>query len=348
MSTAAAPFDVVSNVGPLFFAGIFDSILLGVLITKIASYFSAPKRDPTWIRLLVAAVLVTECAHTFLNVGSVYIPFVAGFGNYIGLLYANWASEGAPLTTGIVAGLVQWFFAWRIWILSGNKLIVGLITFFSIVQVLGSIGTLIAVIRIPFSLDFYKFQPIVITWCIGAVTSDLLITTTLVYYLKVRKTGVAFTDTLIDKISRLMIQTNLLTFIWNIIDLILYLRVTTTAHLVFNLTITKIYSLSLIVSLTSRDTWKNESPSSNVHSLSGTTASIPHIRQGPTALMMRSQDSRGGAPGGKIYIDVEAHEMVHVDEDVKSPGLAEKRGSRFSRATDDADVERGLGGGPAV
>ena len=48
---------------------------------------------------------------------------------------------------------------------------------------MGSIGTLIAVIKVPFSLEFYKFEQIIIVWCVGAVTADLLITTTLVYYL---------------------------------------------------------------------------------------------------------------------------------------------------------------------
>ena len=32
-------------------------------------------------------------------------------------------------------------------------------------------------------LEFYKFEQIIIVWCVGAVTADLLITTTLVYYL---------------------------------------------------------------------------------------------------------------------------------------------------------------------
>ena len=121
------------------------------------------------------------------------------------------------MTTGVVAGLVQWFFAWRIKVLSRNKWIVSIILIFSIVQIrtsahytivlwltfatVGSIGTCIAVTRVPFSLEFYKFKQITIIWCIGAVVADVLITSTLVYYLKTRRSGIQYTDTLIKKIT---------------------------------------------------------------------------------------------------------------------------------------------------
>ena len=42
---------------------------------------------------------------------------------------------------------------------------------------------MIAVIKIPFSLEFHKFQQIIIVWCVGALTADLLITSSLVYHL---------------------------------------------------------------------------------------------------------------------------------------------------------------------
>ena len=72
------------------------------------------------------------------------------------------------------------------------------------------------------------------------------------------------------------------TLLWIIVDFILYMKVvrhpsstptlpkanvapqtTTTLHLIFNLTIPKFYSLSLLVSLNARDSWKRDTTVSN-------------------------------------------------------------------------------------
>ena len=66
-------------------------------------------------------------------------------------------------------------------------------------------------------------------------------------------------------------------------------------HLVFNLTISKLYSLSLLVSLNARDAWKRDA-SVNSHGLrSATTGDIPRITnptRGVNVSMLRSQDTK--------------------------------------------------------
>ena len=41
----------------------------------------------------------------------------------------------------------------------------------------------IGVIKVPYSLEFFKLYPVAITWSAGAITADILITGTLVYHL---------------------------------------------------------------------------------------------------------------------------------------------------------------------
>ncbi|KAH9912339.1 uncharacterized protein BXZ73DRAFT_107475 [Epithele typhae] len=320
----SAPFSVSVNFGPMFFAVVFDTLLYGVLCTHMFLYFTSFQRDPLWMRSLVGACLVVETVHTTLNIISIYIPLVQNFGDYFGLLHASWAAQGTPITTGVVAMLVQWFFAWRIKIITRSMWIFAAIIFFSLVQISGAVGATISVHKIPYSLDFYKFQNVIIVWCIGAVTADVLITTTLVYFLSKRKSGMETTDTLVDKIIRLTVETNLLTFIWNIVDLALYLRITTTLHLVFNLTISKFYSLSLLVSLNARDVWKRDvSSQSGPHSLHVARGTIggtePNAQRGFAVGMLRTTEStstmRGaGTKSQPIFIGVEAHELVTVDD----------------------------------
>ena len=141
----------------------------------------------------------------------------------------------------------------------------------------------------------------------------------------------------------------------------------------------KFYSLSLLVSLNARDSWRRETTAS--HSASGGVGSAAERRingRTPRSLnvnMLRSADrskhgvsSRSVTPGywsttlmhrrtceqpQQIYIDVEAHEMVVVDEDVKSghsyvtPSPSQTHSSHSEKRSNPgsafhSDVERGL------
>ena len=64
----------------------------------------------------------------------------------------------------------------------------------------------------------------------------------------------------------------------------------------FNLTITKLYSLSLLVSLNARDSWKRDVSTGNSHGLVGATdPRITNNARGVNVNMIRSQvDSKVG------------------------------------------------------
>lgn len=84
---------------------------------------------------------------------------------------------------GLIGGLVQSFYAWRIYALTKNLLVVSAILLFSLVGLLGCIGTTIAVRIVPEFVYFRKFKVIAITWLSGAVCADVIITTALVLHL---------------------------------------------------------------------------------------------------------------------------------------------------------------------
>ncbi|KAJ7220708.1 hypothetical protein GGX14DRAFT_313825, partial [Mycena pura] len=113
----------------------------------------------------------------------------------------------------------------------------------------------------------------IIAWMMTTIIVDATITTILVGYLvcffdifmkifsnlallaaqRRHKTGMQDTDQLIDRIVRLTIQTGLLTSIWALIDLILFLtRVPLPPHLIFQIPMVKMYTNSLMSSLNSR------------------------------------------------------------------------------------------------
>ncbi|KAH9915954.1 uncharacterized protein BXZ73DRAFT_106020 [Epithele typhae] len=248
-AASTVSIDVPVYFGPLFIAVMIDIFFYGIIVTQSFTYFTTFHRDPKWMKILVTLVLILDTLNSCFDVAVVYVPLVLKFGNISALLVTGWTCHMNPTVTGIVASLVQGFYAWRVHVIAQNRWIVGTICTLSFVQLLGSIGTTVAATRVPYIPDFPKLQSIVIVWLTSAVMADLLITSTLVHYLRSRRTGMEFTDTTINKITRLTIETGLLTAVWAVTDLLIYLTVLESVHLVFNFTLSKLYTFSLLTSL---------------------------------------------------------------------------------------------------
>ncbi|KAH9910156.1 uncharacterized protein BXZ73DRAFT_83961 [Epithele typhae] len=318
MSTnaTAPPLDVPASFGPFLIAVILDLFLYGIVSTQAFLYFTSYKSDPQWMKVLVGIVVISDTLNSCLDIIAVYQPLVLHFGDYQALMVTQWEFNSDPAITATIAFLVQSFFAWRVKVLTKNKWIVGFIYTCAFVSFLGGIGTTIAATIIPYIPDFHKFQSIINVWLASAVVADIAITTTLVFHLRKRKTGMKFTDTLINKITRLTIETGLLTALWALMDLIFFLVVPTALHLVFNFTLSKLYSISLLTSLITRHITTDGSTGDDSHSRSDGA----RAKQMPGRVnMLRSTAS---AHPQQIFIDVEAHEMVEVD-DIKGPQFLE-------------------------
>ena len=84
---------------------------------------------------------------------------------------------------GIIGGLAQLFFAWRIYVLTKNLLVVSAIVLLGGVSILSSVGTTIGVRVVPQFVHFQKFEVIAIIWLASAACADVIIATVLVLYL---------------------------------------------------------------------------------------------------------------------------------------------------------------------
>ncbi|KAH9915947.1 uncharacterized protein BXZ73DRAFT_106013 [Epithele typhae] len=286
------PIDVPAYFGPLFIAVVVDIFFFGIIVSQSFMYFTTFKRDPKWMKILVTLVLILDTVNSCFDDTGVYVPIVLHFGDFADVLITGWACHMNPAVTGIVASLVQGFYAWRVHVIAQNRWIVGAICTLSFVQLLGGIGTSIAATRVPYIPDFISFQSIAIVWLASAVVADVLITATLVYYLRSRRTGMEFTDTTIDKITRLTIETGLLTSVWATTDLLVYLTVLESVHLFFNFTLSKLYTFSLLTSLIARHALQDDGPSED-----------PRVHQMPPSNRNSQVPPQAYAP------DVEGHEL---------------------------------------
>ncbi|KAG7447828.1 uncharacterized protein BT62DRAFT_1061614 [Guyanagaster necrorhizus] len=235
------------------FIGLYiNVILLGIIGTQMYMYLNTYRKDRLWMKIVVLCVA---------NVASTLFFCI--------YLYASLILHFDPALTGIIGGMVQLFFAWRVKVLTDNPWLVTIVGAFALTGTGAAIATSFEVGKTPEFIQFQNFKAVVIIWLGAACLSDILISGILVWHL--RKTGFQGTDELVDRIIRLTVQTGLTTSICAIIDLAVYLSDSTGMHLMFNFPLSKLYTNAMMSTLNSRRGWNFSDPesSSHTHSTSG-------------------------------------------------------------------------------
>ncbi|KAG1870743.1 hypothetical protein DFJ58DRAFT_23271 [Suillus subalutaceus] len=238
--------------GPLLVGFALNTILYGVLVTSVLLYYSSFKSDGARIRLLVSALLLLCTFNVVLEYVFLNDTLIVNFGDQYTLSRANWVFSLLPGITGVISTLVQFFFAWRIRILTSNFWLVGIIVFLASAAFLCGIGTTIAINMVPVFTQFDRFEIVFVIGLASSTLDNLLITGLLVRSLREHKTGFMDTDHIIKKIIRVVLQTGLLTAIWALVDLAVYVALTDGMHLVFNQSLAQFYTISLMSTLITR------------------------------------------------------------------------------------------------
>lgn len=269
------------------------------MITQVNQYYNAFPKDPLWMKLYVATLLVSDCVNSAFNIAWVYNTLVNQFGNLDALASADWLFSSEQSMAGITSMMVQCFYAWRIQVLTKQWWLVAIVVLSSLVSGLCAIGTAIGVSIVK---DFSKFQTldvIALPWLISCTLCDVLIAVALSAYLRKHKTGFAHTDTVVNKIIRSTVQNGMLTASFTIAHIVSYLASPTGIHMIFNYGVVKLYTNSVMSSLNSRREWVN---SLSQHSSSRKDDGANMSNFVTTNRSMRPQ----------VTINVETHEMVDI------------------------------------
>ncbi|KNZ73569.1 mRNA-decapping enzyme 1B [Termitomyces sp. J132] len=222
----------------------------------------------------VYLLFVGDTVHTLFTLLYVYDTLIYHFGDVNYLKTADWVFATSPALTltlfqGILGGLVQAFFAWRVKILTASKIITISILLCAASSFLMGIATAVVVGIVPQFDEFRtpKLQVTVILWLGCSSLANILITGTLVFYLvilnmktmsflqhlifdqKNHRTGFVRTNTYIDHLIRLTVQTVIF------LSLISCNFLTPSRYLLFNTPLSKLYTNSLMSSLNARKFW---------------------------------------------------------------------------------------------
>ncbi|KAF9018248.1 hypothetical protein BDZ89DRAFT_353559 [Hymenopellis radicata] len=226
-SSIAIPDNIAELTGPLLLGHFFNWGLFGILCVQAYIYYLAFPNDRLWpTKALTVFVFLLELAQTFVNTRDAFRNFGFGWGDMseLDLMGTYWF--GVPVMAATVSFVVQIFYAWRLWILTGRFWIPGAIILFSLTQCVAGMyaGDCAKRLNHFTVLQADHTSHVVISlWLAGTALCDTVIAVTMSWTLLRARTGVRSTDAVVVKIVRLSVETGTICAICALLDLIFYL-----------------------------------------------------------------------------------------------------------------------------
>ncbi|OCH88916.1 hypothetical protein OBBRIDRAFT_836233 [Obba rivulosa] len=258
---------VVPNCGALFLAVPFASLVYGITVLQTYRYYSHYADDPLYVKIFVAVIAFFDTAQLAFVIYSAWWYLIPNYGNLASISVIPFGISAEIAMTIALGILVQCFFASRVWLMSGRKLIIPLIihspwgnshsgfTTPSECKELGNMYTILS----SFSqcAAFAAFHAVIsqrfaLQWsaAVGlacSMASDFAITGSQCYYLRKVRSGMTKTDKLIDVLIMYTVNTGLITSVVATSAIVLSTVFSTTFWLVIPFTlISKSYANSAL------------------------------------------------------------------------------------------------------
>jgi len=248
---------------------LFTMFLYGIGCMQVFYYLQNYQEDRVGMKILVAVVWTLETLHTILSIYFVEFYLIVNFSNEGNLFHVNWGVPVSFIVGFLVAFIVNVYFIWRFWRLSRNMIFSTTLLVLAIARL--AIGWMNSVLAIKDALweDFRAktFASIVAGYVLSVLT-DALLAVALCWLLRNLRTGVKRTDNMIDNLLIYTINTGVLTSIGALVVLILFLCLPTSLAFIGVLQVqTKLYGISFLASLNSRNSMLNKAKATRQSSI---------------------------------------------------------------------------------
>ncbi|KAJ3987170.1 hypothetical protein F5890DRAFT_1551575 [Lentinula detonsa] len=261
-----AVFNVTLSFGPMLIGVYLNMILYGILLNQ--TY----KSDALWIRLLAVYLFVMETANTILDMAMMYQPLITEYGTEKAVANFPILFMTEPIVIVLISAPIQCFFAWRINKITQSYFVPVIIIILALASTVGGVITGVKIAILKLFIKKPELHWSALLWFIPSCVADLLITFTLVRSLSKRKTGFGATDTAIDKLIRMTVQTGMITAICAIGDVAFFMALPHTAlNFLWDLSLSKLYTNCLMSNLNARSRILNASQNAS-HSGAGAGA----------------------------------------------------------------------------
>ncbi|KAI8980782.1 hypothetical protein BD414DRAFT_493265 [Trametes punicea] len=252
--TETLPADIAPLATPLLLGYLLNWGLYGVLSVQVYLYHLAFPRDGRIAKTLVYSIYAIETAQTIIIAHDAFNAYGKGYGNLNALGSAQTEWLAVPIFSGIVSATVQMYYAYRVSLLSGSRLLGLVISAIALLQGSSAIAQGAQAFKIGNFADLASKAFVSCTiWLAGSAACDIIIAACMTFFLVRKDTKVPSTHAVITKLVRLIIETGILTALAATIDITLFLAFPHNAyHGCIALTLAKLYSNSLLVLFNSR------------------------------------------------------------------------------------------------
>lgn len=312
-------------VSPMLLGFYFNWALFGALTVQVYVYYLSFPNDRTANKYLVLSVYLLEVLQTAMSAKDSFRFFATGWGNVIELNKVGLAGIDIPLLSSIVTFLTQSFYAWRIWLLRGNVWLSSVILALSVAQAVGGIWSGIFTQMIGELDQVLKraFAAAALRHC-STILCDLIIAVSMTHYLYTSKTGIRTTNVALFKLIRVTVETNLICSVFAIMDVTFWLSF---PHYNFflapSLTLSKLYSNSLLAMLNARVRFVGGRIKSSVSEDIPMSTSTSHRRHGAKpSVDSRFDPNSSHGHGVTINIEQEVFDDSTLGRSLSKPDAA--------------------------
>ncbi|KAH8994327.1 hypothetical protein EDB86DRAFT_1264481 [Lactarius hatsudake] len=247
--------DLRNSFGAAFVGLLVSTILFGLTIGQTWVYFwSYWNRDSKPLKLFVAFVTFADAIHTIICAYAIYWYLVLNFGNVEILRDSMWAMDLQVILSVVVGGSVQFYYARRVYIVSGSIISPILI---AVVVVVGSgAGLYLTAKEFAFKRFSSAHSSVWPTYvAVGSIAlGDGLVAGSMCWSLYRRRTGFAKTDSIILTLMAYSINSGLLTGLLGLATTICFIAIPTSlVWVLFSWAMTKCYVNSFLAMLNGRD-----------------------------------------------------------------------------------------------
>ncbi|TCD64979.1 hypothetical protein EIP91_003392 [Steccherinum ochraceum] len=262
-SSTSNVLDVSSVTGPTLLAHLFNWGLFGILTAQLHAYYIGFPNDPYKIKCMVYYVYTLEVIQLVTSTYDAYRLLANGWGQVEALEDIGLIWFCVPVMDGISewtlaysSGSVEMFYAWRVYMLSRNRWLVGFIVVLGLFQASYSIYDGICIAAVKVSADKASAsQPTLITSSVQ-LACDATITGSMIYYLLKAKHSMIHKrmSSLLSRVIALTVETSLICAVCIAATLISFLALPGQGawYAIPSIIISKLYSISLLALLNSR------------------------------------------------------------------------------------------------
>ncbi|KAJ7167210.1 hypothetical protein C8R43DRAFT_984506 [Mycena crocata] len=240
---------------------VLSTIIYGITWLQVFSYYTKySSRDGPFLKTFVGVLMVLDTFHVALLVMLMYHYTVTNFGDYLVLMHNTWPLVWQAFVGGVLEVSVEMFFAYRLYHLSGRQIVFPIVVG---ILCLAKLATTIGFTVIGLEISTFSLAGQLETWSIASLSTaigcDTVIAVSLIYYLRKSNTGFKGTHRAINLLITYALNTCLLTSIFNIVCMTMWIKENTTMiYATFYFILVRLYSCSFMSTLNGRESVRKE------------------------------------------------------------------------------------------